>query len=219
MDTLLRGKRAQGVRLELLLIQMIRLIQRTLSGRSWLLGLLAAFGLYGEEPAGLVSSFADYAALIADAHAASRPVRIEASVLYYDQSWRVLFLQDSTSGFYLNMPGEGFPIRPGQRVVLEGVAVPGEHGIELRSPAFTPLEEQGMPSPRQLGFAPLIGNRVPNGWVETTGTIQWLDDSAGVLPGSLTDGQMELGSCGTTTPRATCIDGSGRKPGCGERSR
>jgi len=166
--------------------------QRTLARSSWLAGCLWGAALVAGEVMPPVTSFAEYRSLATQPEPSSRPVRIEATVLYYDPSWRVLFLQDDSLGHYLDVPGEGFPIESGRRVRLEGHAERTATGVALTAPSFTVLAEAPMPEPVAPGFDALQAGGHPNTWVTLSGNIRWLRELGTVLEGALTDGTNQI---------------------------
>ena len=50
-----------------------------------------------------------------------QPLALEGTVTYYDPTWGVFVIQDSTAGLNVNVAGESFDARPGDRVLLTGV--------------------------------------------------------------------------------------------------
>lgn len=167
-------------------------IQRTLAKWSWLPGILCAWQVCGAASPEPVTSFRDFYALTDAPGMTNRPVEIQAAVLYYDPAWHVLFLQDDTAGFYLNVPPSGFSIEDGQLARLTGHIKRGTDGFTIGDPKFAILQQLHEETPQRLGFDQIQGDEYANRWVETTGRILWLDTASGVLQGSLSDGASEL---------------------------
>ncbi|MDQ5836550.1 MAG: ATP-binding protein, partial [Acidobacteriota bacterium] len=68
----------------------------------------------------LLTKVAEIRRLTPDEADAAYPVSVRGVVTYYDRSWRVLFLQDSTAGISVDAPDETFDVQAGQSVQVEG---------------------------------------------------------------------------------------------------
>jgi len=100
----------------------------------------------------------------------SHPVRMELTVLYYDAQWTLFWAESAGQGAYLPVRGQPLPIRTGQRVRLEGTAVPAE-GLAGELIKVTVLDESALPAPLPLagrvGDFALLDTR----WVEGEGYV------------------------------------------------
>ena len=82
------------------------------------------------------------------------PVHLRGVVTYYDSVAPNLFVQDSTSGIWVDVAGTANPPKPGQRIDLEGVVGPGFTPVVTKA-HWTVLGSGAMPRPRAVVFSEL----------------------------------------------------------------
>ena len=73
-------------------------------------------------------------------------VRFELLVYYYDPFWQLMWGESEGNGSFLPVRGEPLPIKPGQRVRIEGTIQPAR-GILRNEVTITVLQEDAMPVP------------------------------------------------------------------------
>src|SRR5208282_4495767 len=59
-----------------------------------------------------------------------RPVRLTGVVTYCDPEWHLLFLQDDSGGFFVDLKEEVADLKVGRLVEISGKLAPGNRGIE-----------------------------------------------------------------------------------------
>lgn len=110
-----------------------------------------------------------------------KPVRITGVVTYCDPDWHLLFLQDSTGGFFVDLKDAVPGLDVGRLVEVSGKLAPGNRGIDdadfrllgtAPMPTLQPLPDVGIPSLARLSQ-----------WVELHGTVR---------ASSLEDGRLTL---------------------------
>ena len=89
-----------------------------------------------------LTSFADVRALSAEEAGESRPVRVDARVLFAHpvEGWFVHFFYDGTTGIYLFFGDYPGVLEPGQQVTVSGVTAPGDYAPIV---AGAKIESQG----------------------------------------------------------------------------
>jgi len=83
------------------------------------------------------------------------PVRITGVVTYYDPDWNLLFVNDDTAGVFVFPHDHVLRVTAGDRVVVEGLAVPGDFAPSIADGRVTlvgrgPLPEALVPTPDLL---------------------------------------------------------------------
>jgi|GEM_PF-2553524 len=157
----------------------------------WVLaGILLAGRMAGAEP---VRRFEQLYSRAADEVAAGLPLEIEATVLYFDPGWDLLFLQDDSSGFYLDPVDWKLPVDSGNRILIKGKTKMGPSGPALVADQVTLVDGgPGMPAPVQRTMSELHSGTNASGWVETGGTVVWADATSGRLKLKLTEGDQSI---------------------------
>ena len=110
--------------------------------------------------------------LVADVNPVThgQQVHNSAVVTYSDPEWRLLFLQDSGDGVYLNPPS-GLDLKSGDHVQVRGITT--DAGKLLEQTKFTLLQRDGsMPEAIQLKNASEMV-KFPSKFVEVGGTVRW----------------------------------------------
>ena len=104
---------------------------------------------------------------------AGLPVRLHATVTYYDPYWRTLFVQDRTAGIYVDLRGKpAIELRSGQQVEVDGASAAGDFAPTVREARIAVLGPGTMPAPDAPGIDGLLGGHYDGRWVEVSGVVQ-----------------------------------------------
>ena len=77
----------------------------------------------------------------------ANPVKLSATVTYYDPAWGLLWIQDGPHGLFC-APKAPFPqIAPGQQIEISAATKPGAREIVLAGAQYRVLSETGLPAP------------------------------------------------------------------------
>ncbi len=87
--------------------------------------LLIGLPLHGTKEPPAVRSIGEFWALPLEAKQHPVPFRFECDVTYYDDEWRMLWVQDSTGAAYIELPPQPLAIQSGQRIEVTGTNPPG----------------------------------------------------------------------------------------------
>ena len=99
-----------------------------------------------------------------------QPVRITGVVTYFDPDWHLLFLQDKSGGFFVNLQDRAPDLMLGQLVEVSGLLAASNLGID--SPSFRVLGKASMPIPQHLPAETDPMKARLSQWVECRGTIR-----------------------------------------------
>lgn len=112
------------------------------------------------------------AARIAAANPANygQPVRIMGVVTYFDPDWHLLFVQDKSGGFFVNLLDRAPDLIPGELVEVSGRLAASRQGIE--NPLFRVLGPAEMPIPQQLSDETDPNLARLSQWVKCQGIIR-----------------------------------------------
>lgn len=107
------------------------------------------------------------------------PVRLDgAIVLYYNADLGNLFLFDPTGGVYVEMRGQkSLPLRPGDRLRVEGVSAPGGYAPLVDRPQITILSHGPMPPAPRVSLDFLLSGAADTLWVEVEGIVRKVVES------------------------------------------
>ena len=152
------------------------------------------------------------------------PVRVRGVVTYYDlernPSESDLFIQDTTSGIWVNIGSTNPAIQPGQLVEVEGFSEAPDFAPQITKPQIRVLGQAPLPVAKQVTFSRMASTKEDSQWVEVEGIVHaatkqgdalFLDvavDAGRVrikfprflepLPGFLVDTKVRIqGVCGT----------------------
>ncbi|HEY2363372.1 MAG TPA: hypothetical protein VGK36_19785, partial [Candidatus Angelobacter sp.] len=98
------------------------------------------------------------------------PVKLDAVVTYYDPEWHLLFIQDASSGLFLNLKEPVAGLGTGVHVIVRGKLAPPSTGIE--DPHFQLLGTAPMPSPQSLPSGSDPKQLRLSQWVKVQGTVR-----------------------------------------------
>jgi signal transduction histidine kinase/DNA-binding NarL/FixJ family response regulator len=101
------------------------------------------------------------------------PVRLRATVTYYDQPAAVIFLEDDKDGIYVSPHDSGdLPITAGDIVDVEAVTAPGDFAPILRLPRFTVIAKGGKIRPRAITLGRLFAGLEDSRQVTLEGIVR-----------------------------------------------
>ena len=98
------------------------------------------------------------------------PVRLDAVVTYYDPEWHLLFIQDASSGLFVNLKEPIVGLGRGTHIVVQGKLAPPSIGIE--DPRFQLFGTAPMPAPQSLPSGTDPRQLRLSQWVKVQGTIR-----------------------------------------------
>ena len=98
------------------------------------------------------------------------PVKLLATVTYYDPGDRILFVQDETAGIFVETERD-LPIGAGSRVEVQGVAMP-DFTAFIAQAAIREIGKAPLPKPRQASFYAVARGYEDCNLVSLTGTVR-----------------------------------------------
>ncbi len=98
------------------------------------------------------------------------PVRIEGVVTFYDPHWQHFYVQDSTSGIYLDAKELGY-LEAGQRVRIEGTSGAGGFAPIILQPHIQILGTGPMSNPQEPSAMDAISGQKDSQWGEMEGIV------------------------------------------------
>jgi len=122
-----------------------------------------------------------------------KPVHITGVITYFDPDWHLLFLQDKSGGFFVNLQDEvpDPDLAVGRLVEVSGTLAASSRGID--NPRFRLLAPAPMPTPQPL----------PDGTDPTvTRLSQWVQIKGTIHRASIEDGRLTLAVVDPTGHRA-----------------
>ena len=147
-----------------------------------LLFLLLAARLAAAEP--VLDTIAEVRALSPEEAARSLPVRLDATVIYFDPaSAPCLFIQDNTACTYVTYHRFVEPtkspilwysimnLKPGDHVRIEGLADPGEFFPVIKEQRIERLGKGALPAPRKISEDELLSPALDSQWVEVPAVV------------------------------------------------
>lgn len=148
------------------------------------------------------------------------PIRLAGVVTYLDPGYGLIFLQDDSSGIFVNPGGKQFELRAGQRVEVRGFSGPGDFAPVAHADDIRVLGAGVFPAVRPVAVASLMNGGQDSQWVSVQGVVRDLSEEntrpalalstgegvlrvnlppgAGPPPASLVDARVEIrGVCAT----------------------
>jgi signal transduction histidine kinase len=110
------------------------------------------------------------------------PVRLEATVIYFDPHCLSLFVRDDTACTYVrpSSPTGGLyasiPMKPGSRVRIEGVTDPGEFFPVIKQQRIELLGDAPLPEPRRISESELFSPSLDSQWVEVPALVTGVEN-------------------------------------------
>ncbi len=99
------------------------------------------------------------------------PVRLQGMVTYYDPDWPILYIQDYTSGIYVELEQQNSLLKPGQWIEVEGVSAPGSFVTVISRASLKILSLRGLPPIRKLSLAQIDIGRDDGQWMQIEGIV------------------------------------------------
>lgn len=137
-----------------------------------------AVSAYGAAPAPVVAEqrplltkYHDFWVLDEAARQRVHDVRFEAEVLFCDPYWRVMWLENEGMPLYCNTGAASFPLRPGQRVLLECQVLP-TRGFEPENLQLTVIGEAPPRHPPDITGRPDLAEKNHESVVVATGLVE-----------------------------------------------
>ena len=124
-----------------------------------------------DDPRPLVTRYNDFWNLDEAARQRVHEVRFEAEVLFYDPLWRVMWLENEGMPLYCNSGTATFPVRAGQRVLLECEVLP-TRGFEPENLRLTVLGEAPPRQPPVITGHPELAERYHESLVTAAGLVE-----------------------------------------------
>jgi hypothetical protein len=115
-----------------------------------------------------------------------KPVRITGVVTYCDPDWHLLFLQDSSGGFFVDLKDVVPGLNIGRLVEVSGKLAPGNRGIDDAD--FRLLGSAPMPTPQPVPDVAVPSQARLSQWVELHGTVRASSLQDGRLTITVVDG-------------------------------
>jgi hypothetical protein len=113
------------------------------------------------------------------------PVGIVGVITFCDLSGYLHFVQDDTSGIYVDLSRVENPSRlhSGVKVEIQGFSGPGDYAPILIAQTVRVLGEDSMPSPEIVTFRKLMRGNFDSQWVLLKGVVrnQWLSTNSSSL--------------------------------------
>lgn len=101
------------------------------------------------------------------------PVRIVGVVTYYDACLFNLFIQDTTTGIFVDVPRNiNTNIIAGQEIEVKGVSGKGEYAPVVEASTIRILGKGKLPVPRQVSINQLLTGLDDGQWVQVTGVVR-----------------------------------------------
>lgn len=102
-----------------------------------------------------------------------RPVQLTAIVTYSDPGWGLLFVQDSTAGFYIRYHNPKDTLNAGDQISVNGLTMTPDVGLKIKH--IKRLGHTQYPQPAKTTIRGLIKQTHLSQWVQVNGTIQQAD--------------------------------------------
>ncbi len=132
---------------------------------------LPAQAVAGPAPApGIISNAQVFLRLSEADKQKPQQVRFEMLVYYYDPFWQLMWGECENTASFLPVRGEPLPIKPGQRVRLEGMVLPAR-GILRNEVTVTVLEENALPPPQPTQGELAASPKFDAQWVALEGYV------------------------------------------------
>ncbi len=121
----------------------------------------------------VLNQVADVWSLSNEEAARQYPVQIQGVVTYVDPNWRILFVEDASSGIYVDADSMDWDqVSAGQRVVVEGQSGPGNFAPIINDARVRLLQEGPLPDAPSAQLAKLFTGKVDAQWRNITGTVR-----------------------------------------------
>ena len=125
-----------------------------------------------------------------DVHALSRseaargyPVRFQGVVTYSDPAWWMVYVQDLTDAIFVAPLTSRIELKPGQKVLVEGMSAAGDFAPTVTRATFQVLAEGELPKPHVVPLDDLLTGQYDCALVSLKGVVQAVtqDDGRAML--------------------------------------
>jgi len=121
------------------------------------------------------------------------PVRLRATVTYFNRLGPNIVIQDDTGGIYVaSLSGRLPPLQVGQIVDIEGQSGPGDFAPVVTNPTVRIIGEGPMPAPLHVAMDQLFTGAADSAWVEVEGVVYSLATANGRAIVGLRNGAYRL---------------------------
>src|SRR5579872_1092054 len=111
--------------------------------------------------------------------ASAIPVHLkEATITYFDPSWQLMFVQDSTAASFVEIQNEHQPLQTGDVISLDGVSSPGGFAPDIAQPVLHFIRKGSLPKPDLPITDDFLQGREDSRWVKVSGVIRSVDAHA-----------------------------------------
>jgi len=154
----------------------------------------------------LLTTAAEVHALPPEEAGAGYPVKLRATVTYYDPVQMTLFVQDRTTGIFIDLRGRPAPhLKAGEEVQIDGSSAPGDFAPVIRASRITMLGPARMPPPDAPGIDGLLRGAFDSRWVEATGVVHSVGQQSGHAVLEIVEGTHRFNTH-VLTPPSTLMD-------------
>jgi PAS domain S-box-containing protein len=122
----------------------------------------------------------------------ARPVQLKGVILYYDPSWDLCFVSDSTAGIYLWRVNPELGLRDGHLVEVSGTSSSGRYSPIVVVSNLVITGTGAKPAPRRISFQELSSGNLDCQWIEVSGVVRSEGDSGGRWSMDLVTGDEHL---------------------------
>ncbi len=100
------------------------------------------------------------------------PVRLQGMVTYYDPDSPILYLQDASSGIYVELERQDYSLQAGQWIELEGVSAPGNFLPAITKAHIRKIASRDPLPVRKVSLNQLDIRRDDSQWIQLEGIVQ-----------------------------------------------
>jgi hypothetical protein len=121
----------------------------------------------------LITTAADLRSLPPEEAISAKPVRIDGVITYRHREWGIMFVQDATSGVFVNAAQlTATPGTSGDRVIVTGTTTPGDFAPTVIASRMQLLGPSSYPKPSSLNPEEVFLGKADSQWVELEGIVQ-----------------------------------------------
>lgn len=131
------------------------------------------------KPLEVLKSAMAVRALSTDEAIRGYPVQLRGVVTYSAPERSYFFVQDETSGIYVNTGDQRFNLNSGTLIELEGVSYSGKYEPGIMKPAVRQIGATEMPIPVHADINQLARGLHDSSWIQTRGVVRSMTDIEG----------------------------------------
>jgi signal transduction histidine kinase/CheY-like chemotaxis protein len=98
------------------------------------------------------------------------PVEVEAVVTFYDPNSQLLFIQDQSTGIFVNNGGQT-NVASGDQVLIRGITDPGEYAPLIRAKEIQSIGKGEYPTPVPVTVDRMMSGHFDSQWVKLEGVV------------------------------------------------